>query len=792
MSHAVKYTQDFTGALGGLYRWQILQEDYVGSANTLVSSGRSFMNTTWQMSDDDEYSPLFISETTLSVMDTDAGILFDDLVDLLETNQDGSLWLYIKDMPGDTLLWRGFIKRGDVSAQEDIGKTLTITAHDGLQTLETIQFASTTTTVFGTAEEIYTGRVTYTQLVQKALQGIAQGSNFYITSSLYPLLTDQPLVDNGNVQLSATQNPFDNVYVDRREYRQESEDSGITVDHPEMCSNVIRDALIRWGCIMFQWLGDWHIIQVNRRGDATYRQWAYDYSGADIGAPNYTDVTDHVVTFANELKSRQSGVKRQVAGYDSVRVDFEHGEYTLMKNPSFEYTAIGSGVLRPHDWTVTGSPGSRYENIGKGDGHFISKTVVTTAVADAPTTTSGTGVGSVDAFVNNYCDVASGTSDADTLLTFGSLDPTTTQKSDITNSLPLSFITVDTGTMTRYAYAGDTVWIYHSSAATYSPIVLTADVGPGSSNVFFESETLLSTSWVNLKLVGKVSGYASSTSYLEIGAGERIRFVANFASSLQGAQAGLGFNFYAGSNPSSMPQHTFMQVVLTDGVTTYYLAKSAYGQFSWTTTVSWLAEAVIGGDWQSVDYYVYDTTPIAGTITTTVGPSIYARWRFTTFNPLGAALYDEVRWDNVDVLPLLGISEPNVASRSIILAAEDQATTVARTKQVAVRVSDGSVAPWEAGTTLDVDGFVQTEGWQDISDQASKTTVAITNTALGTEHIRALARMVLRSTRAPRQIHDSVYKSAGQVLGPYHILSRSGSSYAPFNITVDWEGESTS
>ena len=780
MSHVLKYSQDFTGALGGLYRWQILQDGWAGGSTAITASGRSFINTTWQMSDGDEYSPLFISETTLSILDTDAGAVFSDLVALLEDNQDGALWLYIKDMPGDTLLWRGIIKRGEVSAREDIGKTLTVTAHDGLQTLETAKFASTSVTPFANIEEVYTGRVTYTQLVQKALQEVGLGSGFYITSSLYPALTGQPLVDNANVQLAATQNPFDNVYVDRREFRQEEKDSGVTIDHPEPCANVIRDTLTRWGCIMFQWLGDWHIVQVNKRGDASYKQWAYDYNGAYVAT---ADITDHVVTFANELNSRTGATKSQLAGHDSVRVDFDHGEYTLMKNPSFEYTTIGAGVFRPHDWTVVGSPGSRYENIGKGDGRFASSTFVTTNEALVPTTTSGTSAGSVDDFVNNYCDVSTGTSDATTLRTLGSLDPNGGQIGVINVGLTLiSSINIDIGTMTRYAYAGDTIWIYHPSDTTYSPIVLTSDVGPGSTVVYFTPVILNSTYYTSLTLVGKWSGYASSTSYLQVGVGERIRFVANFIASKEGAQTGAGWRF--GGTLGSMVQNAFAQVVLTDGATPYYLkADGPFGLLSWTTTVSWLSYEVFGGDWQNINAYVYDTTPIAGTITTTVGPSTYVKWRFWSGAPLGEASYDEIMWDNVNVLPLLAANNPNTASRSIIVADDDQATDVLNTKQVGVRVSDASIAPWEVGTTLDVEGFIQTEGWQEIP---------ITDLSLGTEHIRALARMVLRSTRSPRQLHDATYKTAGQVLGPYHVLSRGGSSYAPFNITVDWEGESTS
>jgi hypothetical protein len=776
MPYAVKYTQDFTGALGGLYRWQILQEDYVGSANTLVSSGRSFMNTTWQMSDDDEYSPLFLSETTLSVMDTDDEDVFDDLVGLLDDNQDGNLWLYIKSMPGDTILWRGFIKRGEVSANEDLGRTVTITAHDGLQLLETIPFASTTTTAFGSIESIYTGRVTYTQLLQKALQGIAQGSGFYITSSMYPRLTGQALVDNGNVQLAATQNPLDHVYVDRREFRLAASSTGFALDQPEPCSNVIRDTLTRWGCIMFQWEGDWHVVQVNKRGDASYRRWAYDYNGANVGSPNYSDITSHVVTFANELHSRTSGVKREVAGYDSVRVDFNHGEYALMKNPGFDFAGIGAAAAQPSDWTVTGQAGTRYENIGKGDGQFISRTIQTSTFSDAPTTTLGTGAGSVDAFVNTYCDDATGTTTAASLYIFGDIDASGSQETDILAGNAISAINVDGSTILSYINAGETIWLKHP-AGQYSPVTLTQSLGPGSSVMYFTSTTLVAFI-PPTKMVGKASGYASSTSYLSVGSGDRIRLVGNFVGTLQGNNIPTSYGFGFGT---SLSQDAFVQVVLTDGVTPYYLSKTSAFQLEWTTTVSWLSFDIIGGDWQVIDEYVYDTTPISGTITVRVGPSIVYGWHV-----IGSGLrypFDEVRWDNVDIRPLLAVNEPNVESRSIILASDTQVQPVTRTKQIGVRVSDASVAPWEVGTSLDSDGLIQTEDWEES---------AITGAASGDEHIRVLARMVLRSTRAPRLLHEASYMSVGQVLGPFHVLSRSGSSYAPFSITVDWEGESTS
>jgi len=352
----------FVSEGGNRYKWEILEEGGT-FASTLEAAGRDFIQTSWSMSDKDEYSPFLISETSISVYDNASGELYSDMVSLLSSNQEDKYILRItlvreKGAASDvnTVKWIGYIKRGQVSKDEDGNAVINLSATDGIDMLNRKTFSSTASSILGEYEELYTGRVTYTSAMATALDKMGLDLDLYITSSHYPRVS--------GAQLSATDNPWDNVYVDREGYRQRARNDGES-DRPIKSIDVVKDILITWGCIMFQWEGAWHILQVNKRGDNSIRRWHYDYQGS-AQSPAYEDVTAHVITPGTESVERTRGTLSQLPQYDAVRVNFQHGEYKFMPNPGFDIDGNQFFDYDPADWTIVGPAGGRYENNGNG------------------------------------------------------------------------------------------------------------------------------------------------------------------------------------------------------------------------------------------------------------------------------------------------------------------------------------------------------------------------------------------------------------------------------------------
>ena len=753
----------FVSEGGNRYKWEILEEGGT-FVSTLEAAGRDFIQTSWSMSDNDEYSPFLISETTISLYDNANGELYSDMVSLLSSNQEDKYILRItlvreKDAASDvnTVKWIGYIKRGQVSKDEDGNAVINLSATDGIDMLNRKTFSSTATSILGEYEQLYTGRVTYTSAMATALDKMGLDLDLYITSSHYPRVSGS--------QLLASDNPWDNVYVDREGYRQRARNDGES-DRPIKSIDVVRDILITWGCIMFQWEGAWHILQVNKRGDNSIRRWHYDYQGL-AQSPAYEDVTAHVITPGTESVERTRGTLSQLPQYDAVRVNFQHGEYKFMPNPGFDIESNQFFDYDPAGWTIVGPAGGRYENNGNGDGQFIS-TVVRAIAGDGtlPTTTTGSGTGSVEEFVQDYCNASTGSSD------LGTIKIIATSTTNPSGTLTSAAISAYDG---NFLPAGTTIFLRDSTQ--YFTTTLTSRLAPGDTNVFFSS-----TAGVILlqDIRAKKGGYAYSVSRVEVAQDQRISFSLSFLPTANGDNVVARFLNFGNSGGT-----VYAQVKLTGSSSTYYLKKASYGVYEWSTSLEWIAFRITDGDTHSISGFVFDKTPVGGTITTTIGPAIW-----NALSVVGSAVgypVDEVRWDNVDVKPILAGNNPNADSTSTVTYDSTQTTEVARIRDQGVFVGDSPYNPSQFGMSLDSDGLVGTSDWEE---------APITGAESNVSHEALLGKAMLRSMRSPRETHAATYfglESSGVPIlaSPWHVLSRGGSEYAPMDVSLSWNRDTS-
>ena len=753
----------FVSEGGNRYKWEILEEGGT-FVSTLEAAGRDFIQTSWSMSDNDEYSPFLISETTISLYDNANGELYSDMVSLLSSNQEDKYILRItlvreKDAASDvnTVKWIGYIKRGQVSKDEDGNAVINLSATDGIDMLNRKTFSSTATSILGEYEQLYTGRVTYTSAMATALDKMGLDLDLYITSSHYPRVSGS--------QLLASDNPWDNVYVDREGYRQRARNDGES-DRPIKSIDVVRDILITWGCIMFQWEGAWHILQVNKRGDNSIRRWHYDYQGL-AQSPAYEDVTAHVITPGTESVERTRGTLSQLPQYDAVRVNFQHGEYKFMPNPGFDIESNQFFDYDPAGWTIVGPAGGRYENNGNGDGQFIS-TVIRAIAGDGtlPTTTTGSGTGSVEEFVQDYCDASTGTSDLNTIKIIA------TSTTNPSGTLTSAAISAYDG---NFLPAGTTIFL--RDATQYFTTTLTSRLAPGDTTVFFAP-----TAGVTLlqDIRTKKGGYAYSVSRVEVAQDQRISFSLSFLPTANGDNVVARFLNFGNSGGT-----VYAQVKLTGSSSTYYLKKASYGVYEWSTSLEWIAFRITDGDTHSISGFVFDKTPVGGTITTTIGPAIW-----NALSVVGSAVgypVDEVRWDNVDVKPILAGNNPNADSTSTVTYDSTQTTEVARIRDQGVFVGDSPYNPSQFGMSLDSDGLVGTSDWEE---------APITGAESNVSHEALLGKAMLRSMRSPRETHAATYfglESSGVPIlaSPWHVLSRGGSEYAPMDVSLSWNRDTS-
>ena len=778
----------FVAENGDRYKWEILEEG--GSfVSTLTAAGRDFISTSWDWSDKDEYSPFIVSESQLSVYDDSSGNLYSDLSALLSSNQEDKYILRItlvrKEGAGSNVnqvKWQGYIKRGQLSKDEDGNNVVTVSAFDGIDMLSRKKFVSTLSTVYGDLEAPYVGRYTYTSTVAEILNKIGLDNNFYVTCFSYPRLFGAALTANGGVQLEATDNPWDNVYLDRERY---TEGMGVGFKPPSvafqllsgeskrpvLCRMVLEDILITWGCTMFQWEGDWHIIQVNKRAGGmglatgnTIRRWKYDMTGSGVGSPtNYSDTDDYVISPSTELIERTRGTISSLKAHDAVNVGFAHGEYKFMPNPGFDITSSGAYSYEPIGWQLSGYAGARYENNGNGDGQFIADAIPIIGLSPTPTTPVGTGAGSIDEFVRSQAESDTAASDSNTKI-IATVDP-----GPVSGTINQINISAYDG---NYIASTESLWAKNSSG-TYVELQLSTALKPGDKKVFFTAVNIGSdVSYI----YGKNSGYAYSVSETSIDQDEYLNFSAQFLPTLKGDTASIPTNSY------SQLRAAYYQIKLSNGSSTYYLRQST-GFYEWTTDVYWLTRSVAENDWNNIEFTIWDKTPISGEVTVTIGPAIDTR-QVSILTENNVASFDELRWDNVDVRPILNPLNPNAESTGTIVFDESQTTEVVSVREVPVRIGDAPYNPCRFGMSLDSDGLLQTANWSEdpIGDEAES----------NLSHEALLGTAVLRSLRAPRETHSATYFGLSETLGCWHVISRGGSEYAPKSITTQWNRSNTS
>lgn len=382
MALGLEYRGTYTSKTGNTYTWDLHVEGGSGTATPITESGQGFLRTTWSRDEDHEWSPIFSSETILTIFDASAGV-YDALVQTLSSNLRRGSILYIKDS-GDNVVWQGYgMPEGLTKAEEGAGE-LSIAFTDGLGQLEDVPFVSDIDDLTP-----YTGRATFVSVLATVLSKTGFTLPFYVASDMYPR--------HATTQLLATDCPLENTYVDRYRYRNKTEEEEDTKYISTM--EVLRDILRRWGCYICQSGGQWHIIQSDLLMGASYRRWYYDSNGTPAvtagNAPEvYEDVTPRV-TPVSETVERSPGTISALSPYDAVSVDYQHGLIELLHDPEFK-TVIPDQTkgTNPYRWISTGVTSLRMTSKG------VSAVVPRIAISSVPTT-QGTGVGSWDKVVQD-------------------------------------------------------------------------------------------------------------------------------------------------------------------------------------------------------------------------------------------------------------------------------------------------------------------------------------------------------------------------------------------------------
>jgi hypothetical protein len=434
-----------------------------------------------------------------------------------------------------------------------------------------------------------------------------------------------------------------------------------------------------------------------------------------------------------------------------------------MPNPGFDITSSGAYSYEPIGWQLSGYAGARYENNGNGDGQFIADAIPVFGSTPTPTTPTGTGSGSVDAFVRSQAESGTAASD-DNAKIIATVDP-----GPVSGTLSQINISAYDG---NYIAATESLWAKNNSG-NYVELELTAALKPGDKRVFFTSVNIGSdVSYI----YGKNSGYAYSASETNIDQDEYLNFSAQFLPTLKGDTASIPTNSYA------QLRAAYYQIKLSNGSSTYYLKQST-GFYQWTTDVYWLTRSVAENDWNNIEFTIWDKTPISGQVTVTIGPAIDTR-QVSILTENNVASFDELRWDNVDVRPILNPLNPNAESTGTIVFDDAQTTEVVSVREVPVRIGDAPYNPCRFGMSLDSDGLLQTANW-------SEDPIGV-DAESGLSHEGLLGTAVLRSLRAPRETHSATYFGLSETLGCWHVISRGGSEYAPKSITTQWNRSNTS
>ncbi len=400
-----KYRHSFVSDTGTSRIWEIHEDGFAGTVDTITASGKGHCVIRYMPQGDDEFFPVLPSEATVSLFDEDkvggSTKVLEDIYGAVRTTQASDNKYAIVIREGSAILFAGLVDTSDMTYLEDGARSITLKASDGYRMLGKVGYVSDTAD-----GAMYTGSASITSIIAECLSATPWGFNFSTAANLYPRKT--------GTQLAATANPFDNIWVDRIAFRKRGDDK--KPDEPISVGDVLNSILTRFACQIHQEGGVWKIVQTNLRYDTTYREWLYDSTGAAVGSPNYSTVTP-AVTPSNETKQRtRASIQSGLKSYSAVSSTYAHGRATLVKYPDFYGFGLENRNYQVYPtWVSSDATNAKFVDIGK-DGTGIrindidgtdwtTKTgyaSVTNVAGQGVANATGTGVGTVDAAIGNY------------------------------------------------------------------------------------------------------------------------------------------------------------------------------------------------------------------------------------------------------------------------------------------------------------------------------------------------------------------------------------------------------
>ena len=306
-----------------LYRVDISSDLYTGAELEINGYGTISRNT-----NDDIYQAIQSTILDLTMIAT----LDDPLEDIY--NEDDRYWSVIlyKDSVEQ---FRGMIESQEVE-QDFVSDSWEIRVEciDAIGILENFAFVDTGG-LHWTGSDTVMG--TIAKAVKRGFRDQTEALGFLVNTGL-------TLSDNSVFQ--------ENAYVDMEVFFDDN-------DEPNSCKEVVEQLLESMGCVMFQYLGDWVILNVEFWADmislnVTYREYDEDgtyLSASSFGAPfaSNRDIGSHINGNAIfHVNKNQSYINRKY--YQTVRL-LHNYEYKDQIVPNGEIEGGTAGVSMPK-WTL--------------------------------------------------------------------------------------------------------------------------------------------------------------------------------------------------------------------------------------------------------------------------------------------------------------------------------------------------------------------------------------------------------------------------------------------------------
>jgi len=381
LEHAdsAKYKADYTGDKGTSRTWQIREDGFDNTGPGIVDltpAIRSHFVTNWIPSGDDEYSPILGSETKATFYDTAGLAVIGDLFqDLSDTDRSYSLVL----LEGSTVKWQGFIDPDQLDYREDGARPpLTVVAQDGLGRLEDSDYMP--------SGALPSGMSRVKDVIVEILDDIPWQMDITLASNMFPWVD--------GTELLATEDPIHHAWLDKSlftfntgkqefyevTFAEETRGGGTRSERtetrvrdaysPVSRIDALRTILERYGMVVFQADGGWHMTQVSLRDQTSYRRWRYDYTGVFQA----TDVFSPGITPSDEDVQREVGTISTLKPYSATAITYAHGRINVLENTGFTDPGYGlrGGRNRPYveDPWVSGNAANSKRLGGQSDEDF--------------------------------------------------------------------------------------------------------------------------------------------------------------------------------------------------------------------------------------------------------------------------------------------------------------------------------------------------------------------------------------------------------------------------------------